>query len=214
MKKVAAIPLPQDAANERGPGAIRADRVRAGDPLAPETTERFAPFPFHAMKNYLRLLPLVLLPPLLLACAKKQDAAPAPDPDAVPAGQHLLKAVFTGGDWGSGSPQPYPQLYLRQGTGNTAGKIVYPAVKADWQENPDAKTGHTLRLAYRDTAFGLVFYPGVRVFACNRLQPAPPPVPGAMNCRIYVDGRDQGTYAVVYNQCDGQEWAVDTKNLK
>ena len=161
------------------------------------------------MKNY-----LLLLLALLSACAKKPDAAPAPDPDAVPAGQHLLKAVFMGGDWGSGSPQPYPQLYIRQGSGNTGGKIVYQPVQADWKENPDAKNGHILRMAYRDTAFQLLFYPGVRVFACNRPAPSPPPVPGYMSYRIYVDGRDQGLHFVAYNQCDEQEWAVDTKNLK
>ena len=161
------------------------------------------------MKNYLLLL-LVLLS----ACSKKPDATPTLDPDAVPAGQHLVKAVFTGGGWGSGSPQPYPQLYIRQSSGNTAGKIIYPPVKADWQENLDAKNGHILRLAYRDTAAQLLFYPGVRVFACNRPQPSPAPVPGSMTCQIYVDGRDQGVHAVMYAQCDGQEWAVDTKNLK
>lgn len=151
---------------------------------------------------------LLLLLVLATGCGSKNSdpAAKAADPDAVPAGQHLIKVVYTGSGWTSA----IPRLVLFQSTQNTAGKLVYPTKAEDWQETVDAKNGRILRIAYRDTAFALRFYAGSRIYDCN----TPAPTSGTLRYQVYVDGRDQGLYQLRTASCGDQETLIDTKNLK
>lgn len=158
------------------------------------------------MKSY---FPLLLL--LATGCGSKTSdpAAKTADPDAVPAGQHLIKVVYTGSGWGSA----VPGLFIYQDTQNTAGKEVYHNVVGPWTESVDAANGHILRLAYRDTAFALHFEAGMRGYTQGSPKTTNPAA--TLTAKAYVDGRLQWTNSIdgtaTYND---HEWLIDTKNLK
>lgn len=157
------------------------------------------------MKHALTSLLLALL---FTGCGKKSDsAAAAPNPDAVPAGQHLIKMVLTGGNWNA----EVPRLSIHQETNNTLnGRLVYPPTLDTWARSDDGHT-KTLRLAYRDTAFALHFYCGTRTYSCSQTAPTT----GSFTMQVFVDGRDQGTTAMSYtDSCGDHGIPLDTKNLR
>jgi hypothetical protein len=155
-----------------------------------------------------KLLPFLLL--LATGCGSKNTdpAAKLADPDAVPAGQHLIKVVYTGSGW----PAAAPSLFIFQSTSNTVGKEVYRNVTGNWSEAVDAGKERVLRLAYRDTTFALKFYAG--------MNPRPPGAAVAaagatLTANAYVDGRLQWTNSINSGSTAGdKEWLLDTKNLK